>query len=153
MKKIVLIVLLLAAYIAPAQTKRIDLCIKALDNKDFVIDHESKANFSVNSKAAQKLIRIGKAANEKLIEALNDPTKNIMAHWVLCQINFKTVTFAGPKSMHKDGEQVNMYYLGEEKGEGVVIFETKVNNAYKAYFDKPQIEKISAYWKKKTAGV
>lgn len=150
MRKIVLILLLLSTYSVPAQSKRIDLCIRSLNNKDFIIDHETKAHFTVNSKAAQKLIRIGKQANPQLIKALSDPDKNIMAHWVLCQINFKGVTFAGPKSMHKDGEQVNMYYLGEEKGEGVVIFESKVNNEYKMYFDKPQIEKISDYWIKKT---
>lgn len=149
MKKIVLIMLLLCTYIVQAQSKRIDLSIQALNNKDFIIDHTTKAHFTVNSKAAQKLIRIGKASNAKLIQALNDPQKNIIAHWVLCQINFKTVTFAGPKSMHKDGEQVNMYYLGEEKGEGVVIFETKVGNDYNMYFDKPQIEKIISYWQKK----
>ncbi len=134
-----------------AQSKRIDLSIKALNNKDFIIDHNSKAHFTVNSKAAQKLIRMGKAANAKLILALNDPQKNIIAHWVLCQINFKTVTFAGPKFMHKDGVLVNMYYLGEEKGEGVVIFETQGAEGYNMYFDKPQIEKIIAYWNNKTA--
>lgn len=153
MKKIITLLLLLSAYFVQAQDKKIDLCIKALSNKDFIIDHNTKATFMVNSKAAKKLLRIGKSANPKLIEALNDPDKNIMAHWVLCQINFKKVTFAGPKSMHKDGEQVNMYYLGEEKGEGVVIFETKTNGEYKMFFDKPQIEKISAYWQKKTIGM
>ena len=152
MKKIITILLLLSAFIVPAQSKKIDLCIKALSNKDFIIDHNNKATFSVESKAAKKLLRIGRSANPKLIEALNDPDKNIIAHWVLCQINFKKVTFAGPKSMHKDGEQVNMYYLGEEKGEGVVIFESNINGEYKMYFDKPQIEKITAYWQKKTTG-
>ncbi len=152
MKKIITILLLLSTYVEQAQSKKIDLCIKALSNKDFIIDHDHKATFKVESKAAKKLLRIGRSANAKLIEALNDPDKNVIAHWALCQINFKTVTFAGPKSMHKDGEQVNMYYLGEEKGEGVVIFETKMNGDYKLYFDKPQIEKITAYWQKKTTG-
>jgi hypothetical protein len=152
MKKIITVLLLLCAVLVQAQTKRINLCIQALNNKDFIIDHEKKATFSIDSKAAQKLIRIGKAANPKLIAALSDPEKNVMAHYVLCQINFHTVTFAGPKTMHKDGELVNMYYLGEEKGEGVVIFETKMNNEYRMYFDKPQLEKISAYWEKKTSG-
>lgn len=144
--------LLLSTYLVQAQSKKIGLCIQSLSNKDFIIDHTKKASFSVESKAAKKLIRIGKAANPKLIEALSDPEKNVIAHWALCQINYKTVTFAGPKTMHKDGEQVNMYYLGEEKGEGVVIFESKVNGDYKMYFDKPQIEKISTYWSKKTSG-
>jgi hypothetical protein len=151
MKKIITVLLLLCTCLVPAQSKRIDLCIQALSNKDFVIDHDKKATFSVDSKAAQKLIRIGKNANTKLIAALNDPEKNVIAHWVLCMINFKAVTFAGPKSMHKDGEQVNMYYLGEEKGEGVVIFETKNGDNYKMYFDKPQLEKIADYWNKKTS--
>src|SRR5687767_11654497 len=111
MKKIITVLLLLCTLVVPAQSKRINLCIQALSNKDFIIDHEKKATFSVESKAAQKLIRIGKAANPKLIAALNDPEKNVMAHYVLCQINFHTVTFAGPKSMRKDGEVVNMYYL------------------------------------------
>jgi len=151
MKKIITALLFLCAAMAPAQSKRIDLCIQALSNKDFIIDHNKKATFSVQSKAAQKLIRIGKSANPKLIAALNDPEKNVIAHWTLCMINFKAVTFAGPKSMHKDGEQVTMYYLGEEKGEGVVIFETKNGNDYKMFFDKPQLEKISDYWTKKTS--
>ncbi len=144
--------LLLSTYFVQAQSKKTDQCIKALSNKDFIIDHDNKASFKVESKAAKKLLRIGRLANTKLIEALSDPEKNVMAHWVLCQINFKTVTFAGPKTMLKDGEQVNMYYLGEEKGEGVVIFETKVNGEFKMYFDKPQIEKIIVYWQKKTNG-
>lgn len=151
MKKIIILLLLLSTYSVPAQSKRIDLCIRSLSNKDFIIDHETKAHFTVNSKAAQKLVRIGKSANPQLIKALSDPDMNIMAHWVLCQINLNGVTFAGPKTIHKDGDLVNMYYLGEEKGEGIVIFESKSNNQYTMYFDKPQIEKISDYWSKKTA--
>lgn len=150
MKKIIMILLLLSTYFVQAQSKKIDQCIKALSNKDFIIDHDHKATFKVESKAAKKLLRIGRSANAKLIETLSDPDKSVIAHWALCQINFHVVTFAGPKTMLKDGEEVNVYFLGEEKGEGFVIYENKKNGDHKLYFDKPQIEKITTYWQKKT---
>jgi hypothetical protein len=152
MKKIFVALMLFSTCFTNAQSKKIDQCLKALTNNDFMIDHEKKASFKVESKAAKKLLRIGRSANAKLIEALKDPDKSVIAHWALCQINFHVVTFAGPKSMNKDGEDVNVYFLGEEKGEGVVIYESKTNGNYKLYFDQPQIEKITAYWLKKTSG-
>lgn len=152
MKKIITILLLISTYVVQAQSKKIDQCIKAISNKDFIIDHEKKAAFKVENKSAKKLLRIRRSANSKLIEALNDPDKSVIAHWALCQINFHVVTFAGPKTMLKDGEEVNVYFLGEEKGEGFVIYENKKNGDHKFYFDKPQLEKITAYWQKKTSG-
>lgn len=132
------------------QTSKINSQISKLDNSQFVIDHSEKASFKVKGSAAQKLIRIGKPATAQLIKALDDEQRNIMAQYVLCHIWYNMSTFAGPKLFVKDSLRVSKYFLGEEKGEGLVISETQTNGIYKMYVREKDREEIKAYWKKKT---
>ena len=140
-----LLILLFSGFQNFAQSKKIADNIKNLDNSQFIIDHNVKAGFSMKSPAAMKLIKIGKPATEKLIAALNDPTKVIMVHLTLCHIYFKQATFAGPKIISIDGVEINKYFLGEEHGEGLIISE--VSN--RKYIQPGDLEKIKLYWTKK----
>jgi len=153
MKKLLLLFFTYLSISLIAQNKRIETLIQKLDNSQFGIDHHSKAAFSYNSPAANKLIKIGKRASSKLIEALNDTNKIIMAHFVLCHIYFKHVSFAGPKEQMKEAETVYKYYLGEEKGEGLIISETKKAGGYTVFIEAKDKEEILNYWKNKTAAI
>jgi len=135
-----------------AQNRRIETNIQKLDNSQFVIDHNSKAIFAYKSSAANKLIRIGKAASPKLIAALNDPNKVIMAHLVLCHIYFKSVSFAGPKEQSKDDVTIYKYYLGQQNGEGLIISEIKKGKGYSLFIEPKDLEDIITYWKTKAKG-
>jgi hypothetical protein len=130
---------------ASAQSKKIADNIAKLNNSQFIIDHNAKANFKMNSPAAMKLIRTGKKASDKLILTLDDADKVIMAHLILCHIYFSQVSFAGPKIFASDKGDINKYYLGEEKGEGLIISEFE----NKKYIETSDLEKIKIYWTKK----
>ncbi len=133
-----------------SQSKKIDNNIKKLDNNEFEIKHNGTPDFFMKSSAAKKLIKIGKPAVQKLIIALNDSTKTIMAHLVLCHICFKHVSFAGPKMISTDSDHINIYYLGEEKGEGLLISEIeKPKGTYRKFIQEKDLQKIKLYWTKK----
>lgn len=133
-----------------AQSWRVNSLIKKLNNNQFTIVHEEKPNFTMNGRPAYKLIKIGKPATEKLIAALSDTTKSIMAHLVLCHIYFKVATFAGPKVITVNDKHVSNYFLGQEKGEGLIISETKTNDAYKLYITAENLTTTINFWKNKT---
>src|ERR1043166_6728115 len=78
-------------------SKKIASLISELNNAQFIIDHSAKASFSYQSKAADKLMKIGSKAKKQLITALEDSSKTVMAQLVLSHIRFKQVSFAGPK--------------------------------------------------------
>jgi hypothetical protein len=151
-KTILFYTIFLSHLIIGAQSKKIDDNIKKLENSQFTIIHGDGPAFKMKSSAAHKLIKIGKTAAEKLILALNDSTKVIMAHLVLCHIWFKHASFAGPKKIITDNGDMNIYYLGEEKGEGLLISETKFTSEnYKVFIQAKDLERIKIYWKNKTA--
>lgn len=131
------------------QLGKADAHIQKLNNSQFIIDHSQKASFHFESPAALKLIKTGKPATDKLIKALDDSTKTIMAHLVLCHIYFKHVSFAGPKVLVTDKGDLNKYYLGEEKGEGLVITETNTERKYTAFVLPGDRQEIIEYWKGK----
>lgn len=131
------------------QTKRIDKNIQKIDNSQFIINHDSKASFSFNSSAAHKLIRIGKPATARLIGALNDPNKIIMAHLTLCHIYYKHASFAGPKEFIQNNETVFKYFLGQEKGEGLIISEMKKDGKYTLYIEEKDKADIIVFWNAK----
>ncbi|MDP1800745.1 MAG: hypothetical protein Q8L81_05305 [Bacteroidota bacterium] len=145
-----LLVLSLFVMRSPAQTWRVNSLIKKLNNNQFTIVHEEKPGFTMNGRPAYKLIKIGKPATEKLIAALSDTTKTIMAHLVLCHIYFKVATFAGPKVITVNDKHVSNYFLGQEKGEGLIISETKTNDAYKLYITAENLTTTINFWKNKT---
>jgi hypothetical protein len=147
--KIIFIFFFFQTLILNGQTKKIESNIKKLNNNEFYIDHTKKASFSIKSSSAHKLIAIGKPATEKLIEALSDSTKVIMAHLVLCHIYLKLASFAGPKEQMKNDVTVYKYYLGEEKGEGLIISKIKTTSGYNIYVEPKDREKIISYWKNK----
>jgi hypothetical protein len=128
-----------------------DKYIRELNNSQFVIIHPQKANFKVKDYPSLKLIRTGKSISTKLIDALNDSTKTIMAHYVLCHVYLGQVSFAGPKHTVDHDHPLNKYYLGEEYGEGLLITEEELENKYKVYVTIRDREKVIAYWKKKIA--
>ena len=107
--------------------------------------------FEMNSSAALKLIKTGRRSVEKLILALEDSTKVIMAHLILCHIYFNVATFAGPKEFIVNDLQVSKYFLGQEKGEGLILSETKINGVYKIYIEEESLKKIIAFWKNKAS--
>jgi hypothetical protein len=145
MRIIILISILFLSFQSIGQSKKIGDNIKKIDNSQFEINHDTKAAFSIKSPGAMKLIKSGKAAAEKLIASLNDSDKNIIAHFVLCHIYFKHVSFAGPKIISTSEGDVSKYYLGQEHGEGLIISELKG----KKYIEAKDLEKIKVYWKEK----
>ena len=131
-----------------AQFKSVDKLMTELNNSEFLINHHEKASFSFDNKAAYKLIKKGKKAMPALYTALNDSTKNIAAHFVLCHIEYKHVSFAGPKIIATEKENIYKYYLGQEKGEGLIISQSKLNGNYRTYIEPTDLEKIKNYWDK-----
>jgi hypothetical protein len=150
MKKTILFFLTFVNICCFAQLRKADGYIKNLHNNQFIIDHEHKTYFKFKSSDAYKLIKTGKPATEKLIAALNDKDKVIMVHLVLCHIYFSKATFAGPKKAAGD-EDIDIYFLGEENGDGLIISETVEGNYYKKYVHPEEIQRIISYWKAKTA--
>ncbi len=144
-----LFILILFATRNPAQTWRVNSLIKKLNNSQFTIVHEEKASFTMNGRPAYKLIKIGKPATEKLIAALSDTTRSIMAHLVLCHIYFKVATFAGPKVSTVNDTHISNYFLGQKDGDGLIISETKTNDTYKLFITPENLTAIKTYWKNK----
>jgi hypothetical protein len=129
------------------QLARVDPNIKKLDNSQFTIIHGEKPMFSMNSPASIKLKKAGKRAAGKLIMALEDSTKVIMAHLTLCHIYFNVATFAGPKTKTVNDKTVYYYFLGQKNGEGLIINEVKNNGAYRLYIEPEDLKSIITYWK------
>lgn len=146
-KKQIFFLFFLSAFLSHAQTKRIDMLINKLNNNQFHIAHNAKATFSHDNYPAHKLIKIGKPATQKLIEALNDSTKIIMAQLVLSHIYFNQVSFAGPKEKTNTNETTYQYFLGKEKGEGLIINETKHNGTYHLFVEPKDVLDLINYWK------
>jgi hypothetical protein len=151
MKTWVLIIMSAFTLSLASQNSKVTDLVKQLDNNQLVINHNEKAKFEVKSPAANKLIRKGKKIVPQLISALDDPERIVMAHYVLCHIFFKHVSFAGPKVVSGENAYVYKYYLGEEKGEGLIISETKKDGNYKMNVEDKDVQKIKEYWKKRSA--
>lgn len=134
-----------------AQLTRIDANIKKLNNNQFTIIHGDKPIFEMKSTAAFKLIKIGKRASSKLITALEDSTKVIMAHLTLCHIYFNVATFAGPKEKTLNNNTIYYYFLGQQNGEGLIISETKTNDLYRMFIEPNDLKSIITYWKNKSS--
>jgi len=132
-----------------AQIPTTNSLIKKLDNKQFIIVHGDKVTFTFQNKPAIQLIKRGTSVSEKLLAALNDPNKTIMAQLVLCHIYFKVATFAGPKTITENDKHVSKYFLGEKNGEGLLISEVKEGNSYKIYVEEKDRLLMLEYWKKK----
>ena len=107
--------------------------------------------FEMKSSAALKLKKAGKRATPKLIAALEDSTKVIMAHLALCHIYFNIATFAGPKEKTINDTTIYYYFLGQQNGEGLIISETKKNGLYKMYIEPENLKTIISFWKKYTS--
>ncbi|MBK9283258.1 MAG: hypothetical protein IPM51_02960 [Sphingobacteriaceae bacterium] len=132
-----------------AQFKSTEKLIAELNNTQFIINHEHKADFNLEGKTANKLIRKGKKISKQLLLALNDTSKTIVTHLVLSNIYFGKVSFAGPKIANQNDYHVYKYFLGEENGEGLIISEIKSHGDYRKYVDKADLEKIKKYWERK----
>lgn len=151
MRYFTLIIIFFSAFTLSAQSKKIDALVKDLHNSQFIIVHPQKANFKIKSRSALKLVKTGKPATNALVQALGDSSKTIMAHWALCHIYFKQVSFAGPKHSVSRNHDLNKYYLGEENGEGLIITEEELyEDKYRIFVTSRDREKIIAYWQKKT---
>jgi hypothetical protein len=142
MRIIGLLFFLLVQLATTAQSSKVAKQINKLDNNQFEIDFEHKASFKLNSKAALKLIKIGKPATEQLLNALQNPNKSIIVHLILCHIWFNEVTFAGPKSHASHSPTVRKYFLGQQNGEGLIISEKNQN----LYIQEADLEKIKLFW-------
>lgn len=149
MKIIFILLFSLSCFVLYSQNRKTDSYIQKLDNSQFIINHQEKASFKMDSPAAMKLIKTGKPATGKLIAALSDTTKTIMAHLILCHIYFKHASFAGPKVMVTDNGDLYKYFLGEEKGQGLVLSETNTNNVFRLFVTGDDRKEIIAYWKNK----
>jgi hypothetical protein len=134
-----------------AQLANVDANIKKLNNSQFIIIHGDKPMFEMKSSAALKLKKVGKRAAPKLITALEDSTKVIMAHLTLCHIYFNVATFAGPKEKTINDTTIYYYFLGQQNGEGLIISETKKNGSYKMYIEPENLKTIISFWKKYTS--
>ncbi len=147
----ILMLLLVLCNVAFAQIPSTASLIKKLNNSQFTIMHSEKASFTMNSKPALQLMKRGISISQKLIIALNDTSKTIMAHLVLCHIYFKVATFAGPKSVIQNDKEIFKYFLGQKDGEGLIISEIKVADTYKMYLEEKDRAAIINYWKDKTS--
>jgi hypothetical protein len=151
MKAWIVMIMSVCALSLSSQNSKVAELIKGLDNSQFVINHNEKAKFEVKSAPANKLIRKGKKASAQLIAALDNPDKVIMAHYALCHIYFKHVSFAGPKIVSDGEADIYKYFLGQEKGEGLIISEAKKGGNYRMYVEDKDVQKIKEYWKKRNA--
>jgi len=152
MKRLLFLLLCFGSLMAFSQSKKTTSYIQQLDNTQFIIKHNAPASFDIKSKAMNKLVKTGKPAVEQLIMSLNDTSKTIMSHIVLCHIFFKHVSFAGPKYVSNEKQSIAKYYLGPEKGEGLIITEIKSKNGiYEKYITPEDRDKIIAYWKNKNS--
>lgn len=149
MKNLLSLIFILVCLSAISQSKKIDKKIALINNSEFLIDHTTKAKFDVKSSAGKSLIKIGKPATEKLIEALSDTSKTIMAHWVLCHIYYRAATFAGPKEYTEGDVTIYKYFLGQEKGEGLILSEVKENGNHKLFIEPHDLNTTINFWKKK----
>ena len=104
----------------------------------------------MNSPEAMKLIKIGKPATQKLINALADSSKTIMAQLVLSHIYFKKASFAGPKVLVTNEGDLSKYFLGEENGSGLIISEANINGTYRMFVLDSDRQEIISFWKTKT---
>ena len=148
---LVVILLILFNFKNFAQFARVDVNIKKLNNNQFTIIHGDKPMFEMNSSAALKLIKTGRRSVEKLILALEDSTKVIMAHLILCHIYFNVAGQSFNKEFIVNDVQVSKYFLGQEKGEGLILSETKINGVYKIYIEDESLRKIVSFWKNKAS--
>jgi len=151
MKALTFLILMIHVLVGTAQFQTTDKLIRGLNNDQFIIDHNHKAGFTMKSKEAQKLIQKGVSATPKLVQALENPEKIIMAHLVLSHIYYKQVTFAGPKVHSGDMQDVYKYFLGGQDGKGIIISEIKQKGKYKMFVEKADAEEIITYWKNKIA--
>jgi hypothetical protein len=156
MKHTLLITFILCSFFGSSQSfnfiqkRKIRSNIEKIDNSQFLINHHEKASFKIESKPAEKLISIGKPATSKLIDALSNPNKVIVAHLILCNIYLGKATFAGPKEFTADSVTYNKYFLGEMSSQGLIISETKKKNEYNVFIVPKDQEDIINYWKRKT---
>jgi hypothetical protein len=130
-------------------SKQIATLVSKLNNSQFIIEHGDRPSFHFESKAALKLIRKGTKAKAQLILALDDSSRAVMAQLVLCHIFFKQVNFAGPKIVSEGEYNINTYYLGEERGEGLLLRERKIDYEWVVYARKEDREKIKQFWRDK----
>lgn len=149
MKGFIAFVLFILSVNANGQFQSTDKLITLMDNSQFEIIHGHKGEFKTNSKHLVKLIRKGKSASGKLLKALNDDSKIIMIQVALSHIYDGHVSFAGPKVKVHNDVDVYHYYLGKEKGEGLVLSEIKQNGKYKLYVEDIHKQEIIAYWSKR----
>ena len=152
MKKFILILsLFLFSSKYLGQFANVDATIKKLDNSQFTIVHGDKPLFTMKSQPFVKLKKAGKRAVLKLILALEDSTKVIMAHLTLCHIYFNVATFAGPKVKTVNDKNVYYYFLGQQNADGLIISETKTNGVYRTYIEPENLKAIISYWKTKAS--
>jgi len=104
--------------------------------------------FEMKSGAALKLIKARKRAVPKLIKALEDSSKVIMAHLTLCHIYFNVATFAGPKQKTINDITTYYYFLGQQNGEGLIISEIKKKEGNILYIEPENLKTIISFWKK-----
>lgn len=135
--------------LAFSQKRKTDLYITQLNNNQFKIDHSQKASFKMEGPAVFKLIKIGKPASEKLIKALGDSSRIIMAHAALSHIYFKKISFAGPKTLVTNNGDLNKYFLGEDNAQGLILSETNSEGRYYLFITPGDRDEIINYWKKK----
>lgn len=141
--------LLMSFGLSSQSVKKINAMVAELNNSQFIIDHTVKAGFSYQSRAASKLMKNAFKARVQLMQALEDSSKTVMVQLILCHYYFKKATFAGPKIVTEGDAHVNKYFLGEEKGEGLIVSEKKVKGSYVIYATRADIEKVKEFWKKK----
>lgn len=151
MKTKILLLFILFSSVFFGQIASTNSLIKKLDNSQFKIIHEQKATFTMNSPAALKLIKRGTSISGKLVMALSDTTKSIMAHLVLCHIYFGMATFAGPVIITENDKHISKYFLGKKDGEGLMISQEKDNNVYRTFVLKADRDVMINYWKNKIA--
>lgn len=86
LKKIVLIVLVLASSLNTAQNKEVDALIQKLDNKDAYIVLTKTTSPRLKGTTASRIIEIGKTASPELIAILDSQSQGIAAHFILSKI-------------------------------------------------------------------
>ena len=92
--KIISTILLISSQIF-SQTENINTIVSQIDNNHFRVNHTGRLwNLEFHSKPGLQLINIGKHATTELIQTLDDSTKAIIAHYILCKIWLDTLSYS-----------------------------------------------------------
>lgn len=114
------------------QRDSVNLWISTIDNKSIAGTCHYFWTIEAKNEAVNKLIKVGKPIQKKILKLLDDPNKGVVAHYILSKIYDKTRL----QTLEMDSLKVKYNYNGLEF--------TETDNAILA--DKLSLEKCKKSW-------